>query len=289
MAHVFISYSHKDSQYAHRLAAVLDEAGIPVWIDKRIDYGTKWPHVIQEQLDSCTAFIVIMSPRSYQSEWVQNELSRAKRKKKPIFPLLLDGEEPWLSVEATQFADVRGGKLPPDDFYTLLDVFVPRRPEETASGQAVFGGHSLAGGTAFGLRSKLKLPKNKEPLIGYIAAALLFFLISLDALEVGLLGNILMSLFMGLIGTAFGGAMRVFRTTPGARIGLLIGEVTGLLLGLSTPVPPEKTGSLVFIISRVYINVLMMAVTGWVTGRVISAARGLVVRIGSGVQAVVKK
>jgi hypothetical protein len=32
---------------------------------------------------------VLMTPRAYQSEWVQNELSRAKRKQKAIFPLLL--------------------------------------------------------------------------------------------------------------------------------------------------------------------------------------------------------
>ena len=107
MSHIFISYSHKDSDYAHRLAEALEKKGISVWIDDRIDYGTQWPRVIQEYLDDCLAFIVIMTPRSFQSDWVQNELSRAKRKRKPIFPLLLEGDEPWLSVEATQYVDVR--------------------------------------------------------------------------------------------------------------------------------------------------------------------------------------
>ncbi len=120
MSHVFISYSHADSEYARRLADVLGQHGYQVWIDDRIDYGSHWPSVIQENLDSCAAFIVIMSPRSFASSWVQNELNRAMRKGKPLFPLLLDGDEPWLAVESTQYVDVRGGKMPPQDFYRQL-------------------------------------------------------------------------------------------------------------------------------------------------------------------------
>jgi formylglycine-generating enzyme required for sulfatase activity len=125
--YIFISYSHVDSPYAHLLAAALEQVGFTAWIDDRIDYGTQWPRVIQEQLDACAVFIVIMTPRAYASDWVQSELSRAKRKKKPIFPLLLEGQEPWLSVESTQYVDVRGGTLPPPRFYEQLAQHVQRR------------------------------------------------------------------------------------------------------------------------------------------------------------------
>jgi hypothetical protein len=125
MSYIFISYSHKDSGYAHKLAESLEERGFEVWIDERIDYGTRWPHVIQENLDRCSAFILVMTSRSYDSDWVQNELSRAKRKRKPVFPLLLEGSEPWLSVEATLYCDVRGRQLPPPDFYARLARVVP--------------------------------------------------------------------------------------------------------------------------------------------------------------------
>ena len=120
MRHIFISYSHQDSAYAHALAANLQGMGFETWIDERLDYGSQWPHELQKQLDSCAAFIIIMSPRSYTSEWVQSELQRAKRKMKPIFPLLLEGEEPWLSVESTQYYDVRGQKFPDAKFYSAL-------------------------------------------------------------------------------------------------------------------------------------------------------------------------
>lgn len=116
MEHIFISYSHKDSAYAHELAACLEDNGLTVWADSRLDYGDQWPHVLQNQLDSCAAFIVIMSSNSYESQWVQNELSRAKRKNKKVYPLLLQGEGPWLSVEAIQYVDVRTQELPPRQF-----------------------------------------------------------------------------------------------------------------------------------------------------------------------------
>ncbi len=120
MGHIFISYSRTDTEYARRLADVLQSKGLDVWIDARLDYGSQWPLELQKQLDSCEAFIVIMTPRSFSSEWVQSELQRARRKLKPIFPLLLEGDEPWLSVESTQFYDVRGGMLPDARFYSAL-------------------------------------------------------------------------------------------------------------------------------------------------------------------------
>ncbi|HLO14807.1 MAG TPA: toll/interleukin-1 receptor domain-containing protein, partial [Anaerolineales bacterium] len=103
MAHIFISYSHKDTDYAHALGESLQGMGFEVWIDERLDYGSQWPQELQRQLDSCSAFILLMSPHSYASEWVQSELQRARRKLKPVFPLLLEGDEPWLSVESTQY------------------------------------------------------------------------------------------------------------------------------------------------------------------------------------------
>ena len=128
MGHIFISYSHKDTAYAHALAESLHGMGFEVWIDERLDYGSQWPQELQKQLDSCSAFILIMSPRSYASEWVQSELQRAKRKLKPVFPLLLEGDEPWLSVESTQYYDVRGGVSPDAKFYTALKNVMSTTP-----------------------------------------------------------------------------------------------------------------------------------------------------------------
>jgi formylglycine-generating enzyme required for sulfatase activity len=127
MGHIFISYSHKDIGYAQKLVKGLEQAGFSPWVDERLDYGSQWPLELQEHLDTCEAFIVLMTPNSLASEWVQSELSRAKRKNKPIFPLLLEGDETWLSVESTQYVDVRGGILPSEKFYQQLAGITPRR------------------------------------------------------------------------------------------------------------------------------------------------------------------
>lgn len=119
MGYIFISYSHKDITYAHKLQRHLLEQGYEAWLDDRIDYGTHWPTEIELRLRNCEAFLLIMSPNSYESEWVQNELNLARKLKKPIFPLLLEGEE-WWHIGTTQFANVTGGKLPDTKFYVRL-------------------------------------------------------------------------------------------------------------------------------------------------------------------------
>jgi len=120
MGYVFVSYSHKDKDYAHSLADELARRGIKVWIDDRIDYGSQWPKVIERSLDGCEKFIVVLSENSRESKWVQNEIARADRKKKPIYPLLLNGE-PWLAVEAIHYVDVKEGQLPPERFYEQFE------------------------------------------------------------------------------------------------------------------------------------------------------------------------
>jgi hypothetical protein len=128
MGHIFISYSHKDSQYARKLEKALKQRGFDVWIDERIDYGAAWPSVIQDHVDNCDALIVVASENSSKSDWVQNEVARAKRKGKPFFPLLLSGD-PWISIETTQYVDVRDGKLPPSKFYDRLSRVMSRGEE----------------------------------------------------------------------------------------------------------------------------------------------------------------
>jgi hypothetical protein len=47
MSHIFISYSHDDTDYAHRLEGELKRRGFEVWIDDRIDYGTRWRQALR--------------------------------------------------------------------------------------------------------------------------------------------------------------------------------------------------------------------------------------------------
>lgn len=124
MAHIFISYSRKDREYARDLTQALRQHGFDVWIDDRIDYGTRWWRTIEEAIKNCGAFVVIMTPDSQNSEWVEREILLAQRRSKPIYPLLLKGEEFGLLI-TTQFVDVKNGQLPPEDFFHDLGLVVP--------------------------------------------------------------------------------------------------------------------------------------------------------------------
>jgi small GTP-binding protein len=125
-SHIFISYSKKNREYARRLADGLLNEGFDVWIDDRIDYGDDWELAIFKAIDLCSAFIVIMTPNSYESKWVRRECHHADKRSKPLFPLLLEGEE-FPRYGLTQFIDVRGERLPGKDFYAHLEKYVPRK------------------------------------------------------------------------------------------------------------------------------------------------------------------
>ncbi len=127
MSHIFISYSKKNKEYTDKLVAYLENAGFNVWYDGRIDYGTTWERVIFKAIDECDAFLVVMTPESWESDWVLRECHHAEKRHKPPFPLLLAGEE-FPRYGTTQFVDVRGGKLPPQSFLTRLkSVLTPKK------------------------------------------------------------------------------------------------------------------------------------------------------------------
>ncbi len=128
MSHVFISYSRHNQPYARKLANHLLASGFDVWIDDRIDYGSRWVDVIQQAVEDCAAFVVIMSPHSRESEWVQTECQYAAQRRKPAFPLLLEGEV-FFRYVSVQAVDVRDGSLPPDAFLDELAEHASRHQD----------------------------------------------------------------------------------------------------------------------------------------------------------------
>ncbi len=109
MSHIFISYSRKDIDFARYLRATYEHIGFTVWMDeKRLSAGMNWSDELQKAIDNCGAFVVIMSPDSYESKFVQSEILHAIDRKKPIFPVLFIGE-PFFLLKAYQYEDMRAG------------------------------------------------------------------------------------------------------------------------------------------------------------------------------------
>ncbi|MEJ5225688.1 MAG: toll/interleukin-1 receptor domain-containing protein [Anaerolineales bacterium] len=122
---VFISYSRRDLEFVSRLAADLDANVTGVWFDKSdIRAGQKWRDEILNGIARCKVVVLVLSPDSAASQYVQMEVRAALDSGKTIIPILyrpvqLTG---WLGelVSDTQYIDLRQGSYA-DNFQVLVD------------------------------------------------------------------------------------------------------------------------------------------------------------------------
>lgn len=108
MAQIFISYSKQDIEFARHLRTLLQNAGFDAWLDERLVPSTQWWRMLEGQIKSSTAFIVIMSPSAAESRWVEREILVAENANLPIFPVLLAGEG-WSRLADIQYENLTAG------------------------------------------------------------------------------------------------------------------------------------------------------------------------------------
>jgi hypothetical protein len=109
MSHLFLSYSKKDIAFARELRERLVAEGFAVWMDEtKLVPSERWWKTIERNINQCAAFIVVMSPHSEASDWVEREILVAEGSKRPIFPVLLDGEA-WSRLGNIQHEDMQSG------------------------------------------------------------------------------------------------------------------------------------------------------------------------------------
>ena len=105
MADVFISYSKQAPQPTRDLARDLEERGFTVWWDTELLAGDEFHDKIKEEITTAKIVIVIWSPASVKSSWVQAEAS------------LASGQNKLLTV-CTPDIDVREVPLPFNTLHT---------------------------------------------------------------------------------------------------------------------------------------------------------------------------
>ena len=109
MTQVFISYSRKDLVFVERLAKDLQAAGLQVWYDlSGLAAGTRWGKEIQSAIQQSQIFVVVLSPNSIDSEWVEKEFMYANSLKRKIIPLFYQPCETPLWFINLHFIDVQG-------------------------------------------------------------------------------------------------------------------------------------------------------------------------------------
>ena len=114
MSHVFICYAHKDQDFVEHLVVSLRRSGINVWIDKS---GLKpstpdWEAAVRGAIEDAQAVLLVASPDSQRSLYVRDELTIARQKGKPIYPVWASGKDYADCIPighgSTQFVDLRG-------------------------------------------------------------------------------------------------------------------------------------------------------------------------------------
>lgn len=91
---IFISYSRRDSAFVDRLVADLESHGHRPWCDRSaIRGGQLWQQQIVQGIQSCDAFLLLLSHHSVRSINVVKELSLAEANGKRILPVMIEAVE----------------------------------------------------------------------------------------------------------------------------------------------------------------------------------------------------
>ena len=104
MADVFISYASEDRNRVRPLADALQQRGFKVWWDRSLAAGHDYTAVIERELKSAKAVIVVWTQASAASTFVRDEAGRARDEGR-LVPVMLDRVDIPLGFGAFQAED----------------------------------------------------------------------------------------------------------------------------------------------------------------------------------------
>ncbi len=89
--YVFISYCTKNRKEADSVREIFIKKHIPCWMAPYdIPAGKKYAYVINDALENCSCFLLILSNDSQNSQFVDTEVERAKTYRKPIITMQIE-------------------------------------------------------------------------------------------------------------------------------------------------------------------------------------------------------
>jgi len=120
MSKIFISYSRKDIDFARKLAGDLETAGYDVWWDiTDLQGGDDWVRTIPNAIATSQYVIVVLTPNSIESEWVEKEYTQSLTLRKKIIPIMLVPTSVPFALNTINFVNFAIGEYP-DNFKKLL-------------------------------------------------------------------------------------------------------------------------------------------------------------------------
>ncbi|HVN01899.1 MAG TPA: TIR domain-containing protein [Caulobacteraceae bacterium] len=107
MSDVFISYARSTAREAQAVGEALRALGYSVWRDEDLPSHRAYSDVIEEQLASAKAVVVVWSAEAVKSQWVRSEADRARADDK-LVQLSVDGARLPMPFDQIQCADLAG-------------------------------------------------------------------------------------------------------------------------------------------------------------------------------------
>lgn len=106
MTQIFISYSRKDTAFVRKLAGDLEKAGYDVWWDvSDLRGGDDWPRVIPAAIEASQYFMIMLSPNSAASDWVEKEYTHALSLRRKIIPVMLQQSSIPFALNTINYVD----------------------------------------------------------------------------------------------------------------------------------------------------------------------------------------
>jgi adenylate cyclase len=123
LARIFLSYARDDVEAAKQLAGCISEAGHDVWWDRHLHGGSRFAAEIDKALKNAQAVVVLWSPSSIESAWVQDEAAEGRDSGR-LVPVSLSSAKPPLGFRQFQTIELGSwdGSRAPDALEDLLEA-----------------------------------------------------------------------------------------------------------------------------------------------------------------------
>ncbi|MCK0128651.1 TIR domain-containing protein [Erythrobacter sp. F6033] len=158
---IFFSYSRADREQVLPIINALEQEGHSLWWDGMLKGGDRFSQVTENALETASVVLVMWTATSVNSDWVRDEATRGRDRKR-LLSVSLDGTEPPLGFRQTQYIDLsgEGGVTARPAFAQVLEALnrmqgsddtgstalpvAPSAGEPTRRGALIAGGLSLA-------------------------------------------------------------------------------------------------------------------------------------------------
>jgi adenylate cyclase len=123
LGRIFLSYARDDVDAAKQLAASISDAGHEVWWDRHLHGGSRFAAEIDKALKDAEAVVVLWSPNSIESAWVQDEAAEGRDSGR-LVPVSLASAKPPLGFRQFQTIELGAwdGTRAPDALEDLLEA-----------------------------------------------------------------------------------------------------------------------------------------------------------------------